>query len=69
MTPGDEYRVKAAELRAKAAHERDPAIRADFDNLASAFLRLAALAERNNLNDISYETPAPKSGDSIPGAK
>jgi hypothetical protein len=57
VTAGDEYRAKAAELRARARRESDANLRAELDNLALAFLRLAAQAERNNLADIVYETP------------
>ena len=60
MTAGDKYRAKAAELRARARRETDANLRAELDNLAMAFLRLAAQAQRNNQADIVYETPAPK---------
>lgn len=60
VTAGDEYRAKAAELRARARRESDANLRAELDNLALAFLRLAAQAERNNQADIVYETPPPK---------
>ena len=43
--PGDAYRLKAAELLAKA--EQNELLRKEFENLAKAFLRLAEQAERN----------------------
>jgi hypothetical protein len=57
MTPRDVYLMRAAELIAKVDGETDPALRAEFDNLARAFLRLAEQAERNEQTDIVYETP------------
>lgn len=60
MTTGDDYRVKAAELRARARWETDPAIGAELEGLARAYLRLADQAERNSLIDLSYETPPRK---------
>lgn len=57
MTPGDEYRVKAAELRAQALHEIDPQTKADREALAAAYLRLAEQAESNSKTDVVYETP------------
>jgi len=63
MTAGDDYRTKAAELRARARRERDTNIRADLENLARAFLRLAEQADRNSQTDIFYETPGEKDED------
>ncbi len=60
MTTGDDYRVKAAELRARARSETDPAIGAELESLARAYLRLAEQAERNSQLDLSYETPPRK---------
>ncbi len=60
MNPWDEYRVKAAELFARAACEADPQIQADFENLAQSYLRLALQAEQNSRLDLTYETPLPK---------
>jgi hypothetical protein len=60
MTSGDEYRKKAAELRAKARFESDPVLRPDLEALALSYVRLAEQADRNQQNDISYEPPPPK---------
>jgi hypothetical protein len=60
VSQADEYRIKAAELRAKATREGDPLIQADFQNLALAYIRLALQADRNQQIDVSYETPSPK---------
>ena len=57
MKPGDEYRAKALEVLAKA--ESNALMRAEFENLAVAYLRLAEQAERNAQLDVTYEPPAP----------
>jgi hypothetical protein len=59
MKPGDEYREKALEFLAKAETENSPLMRAELENLAAAYLRLAEQAERNAQLDIPYEPPAP----------
>lgn len=63
MTPGDQYRLKAAELRAKVKRESNPEVRAELEGLAAAYLRLAEQAERNQRLDLTYETPPPKADD------
>ena len=63
MGPGDEYRVKALEFRAMARSENDLGMRAEFENLARAYLRLAEQAERNSQLDLTYEIPINKSDD------
>ena len=63
MTPGDQYRVKAAGLRAKAQHEANLDMQAELEGFAAAYLRLAEQADRNSHNDISYETPPAKNDD------
>ncbi len=60
MTSGDFYRTKAAGLHAKALHEANPKVRAELEGLAIAYIRLAEQADRNELLDVSYETPPPK---------
>lgn len=60
MTTADEYRVKAADLRAKAQQETNPAMCAQLDSLVLSYLRLAEQAERNSRADMVYETPSPR---------
>jgi hypothetical protein len=43
--PADEYRLKAADMLAKA--EQNDLLREEFENLAKGFLRLADQADRN----------------------
>ena len=59
MTPAEQYRAHAAAMTAKAKVELNPILRAEFENLSRAYLRLAEQAERNALTDLVYETPAP----------
>jgi hypothetical protein len=63
MGPGDEYRVKALEFRAMASCEINPSVRAEFENFARAYMRLAEQAERNSQLDLTYKTPPIKKSD------
>jgi len=57
MAVGDNYRAKALELLAHADTERDPQARAELENLAAAYLRLAEQAERNSGLIIEFDLP------------
>jgi hypothetical protein len=63
MNTWDAYRVKAAELSAKAAGETNAQIQAELESLAQSYLRLALQAEQNSRLDLTYETPLPKDND------
>ncbi len=63
MSQADEYRVRAAEFRAKARHEGDASVRIDLESLARAYVRLAEQAEKNQQLDVTYEPPPPKIGE------
>jgi hypothetical protein len=63
VVPGDKYRAMALELLARAETESDPQIRAEFENLAASYLRLAEQAEVNSRLDVTYEPPPPKIDD------
>ena len=63
MVPGDKYRAKALELLACAETQSNQQIRAEFENLAAAFLRLAEQAERNSQFDVTCAPPPPKIDD------
>ena len=63
MTPGDQYRVRAAELHARAVNKSNSKHRLQFEALAQSYLRLAEQADRNQQLDISYETPPPMEGE------
>jgi hypothetical protein len=63
MTTGDGYRAKALELLARADGEIDSQMRAEFENLAVAFLKLAEQAERNAALTIEFELPSTEEAD------
>jgi hypothetical protein len=65
VVAGGKYRycAKALELLARAETECDPQMRAELENLAAAFVRLAEQAERNSQFDLTYEPPPPKTDD------
>ena len=57
---GDGYRLRAADMLAKAEHNE--LLREDFENLAKAYLRLAEQADRNAQMSLPFEPedePAP----------
>jgi len=47
MSAAGNYRAKAVELLARAETENNQTVRAEFENLAEAFLRVAEQAERD----------------------
>ena len=65
MGSGDKYKycAKALELLARAETESDLEQRAELENLAAAFLRLAEQADRNSQFDLTSELPSPKTDD------
>lgn len=63
MAGADQYRIKAAQLHAQSLAETSIRLRAQYENLARAYLRLAVQAERNSLLDAIYEPPPPKIDD------
>jgi len=63
VTAGAGYRAKALELLGRADVETDLQMRAELENLAAAFLRLAEQAERNTKLTIEFVLPPEKEGD------
>ena len=57
MTTAEQYRVRAAELRAMAEQGTSPTQRQLFESLAQAYMHLAKQADRNSSADLVYETP------------
>jgi hypothetical protein len=54
MASGDDYRIKAADVNARARREASPQMRIELRNLALAYLRLADQADRNaNLGSLT----------------
>ena len=60
MSAADNCRAKAAKLFAKAETESNQTVRAEFENLAEAFLRVAEQAERDAAFAAETELPSPK---------
>jgi hypothetical protein len=59
MSPGDPYRKLAAELRAKAKHNRSAQVALEMEHLALCYLRLADQAENNRFQDAWCEFGPP----------
>jgi len=57
MKSEERYRAKAAESLGRAEVESSPVCKAEFENLASAYLRLAEQAERNTALIVDFELP------------
>jgi hypothetical protein len=57
MKSEERYRAKAAELLGRAEVESSPVFKVEFENLASAYLRLAEQAERNTALIVEFELP------------
>ena len=62
MISAHDYLLKAAEFIAKT-DANDPLVRAEFESLAKAYLRLAELALANAHTDVTYEPQVPKIDD------
>jgi hypothetical protein len=56
MNPADQYRKIAAELRAKAAREKNGRLATEWAHLARCYLRLAEQADQNSFADIWFES-------------
>jgi hypothetical protein len=57
MKSGERHRAKAFELLDTAAIENSPVLKAEFENLATAYLRLAEQVERNTALIVEFELP------------
>jgi len=55
MKPADSYRVRAADLKAKAATEANEQLAGEYQNLARCYIRLAEQADSNSLSDVWIE--------------
>jgi hypothetical protein len=66
MSLSDDYRVKAAEFRAKAERQPDPLFRSMFEKVAKTYLRLAELDDRDRGDARTKLAPWPSSPVSDP---
>ena len=57
MKSEERYRAKAAELLGRAEIENSQVFKAEFENLAAAYLRLAEQVERNSALIVEFELP------------
>lgn len=64
MTPAEQYRALASQLRARARLAETPRLMSEWEHLANCYLRLARQAEANEKLDIVYETPQRPADDS-----
>ena len=70
MAAGDDYRIKAADVHAKAKGETSLRTRAELESLALAYLRLADQAERNaTLVSATEQSVAPLQQQQQPQSK
>ena len=58
MSPAEQYRRLAAELKSKAAAECNVDVAAELNALARSYLRLAEQAEQNGQTDLWLELGA-----------
>ena len=61
MSLSDDYRVRAAEFRAKAERQPDPLFRSMFERVAKTYLRLAELDDRDRGDARTKLAPWPSS--------
>ena len=59
MTEEDQYRIREAMFRTQAQNETDPELRAGFENLARAYLRVAEKIDRHSQTNVVSEPPLP----------
>jgi hypothetical protein len=55
MTTADSYRRMAAQLRSRAANQKNPKLAEQLDHLARCYLRLAEQADQNSRQDLWAE--------------
>ena len=55
MTRAEEYRHLAEKVRARAACEESPILRAEWENLAEGYVRLAEETEASEQLDTLYD--------------
>jgi len=55
MSPTEYYRTLAAQVQAKARKETSPQIRAEWENLAENYMRIADQAERDRRTNFSND--------------
>jgi hypothetical protein len=59
MKTSDGYRIKAARFSAMAREETNRSLQLEYARIAASYIRLAEMADRNLLTDVTYEPPLP----------
>jgi hypothetical protein len=62
VTAAGLYRSRAADCDARARAESDPLVRAEWENMARWYRRLAEQAAKNAQTDVVYENPPERPG-------
>jgi len=55
MTRAEQYRNLADEVRNRASHEASPILKAEWENLAENYVRLAEQSEATSRIDADYD--------------
>ena len=55
MTRAEEYRHLATKVHARASNEESPIVKAEWENLAETYIRLAQQSEENGQIDVFYD--------------
>ena len=66
MNPADQYRTRAAQLRALAQEVDSPFLRSEWQHLARCYVLLAEQADKNAHLDAVYEPAPPRLGNEDP---
>jgi hypothetical protein len=59
MTTADQYRARAAEFEQRALVERDPIQKTEWHKIATAYERLAELADKNHKGGLLIDISLP----------
>ena len=55
MTRAEEYRYLATKVRVRTSHEESPIMKAEWENLAKSYIRLAEQSEESDHIDVFYD--------------
>jgi len=55
MTRAEQYRRLADEVRQRAAREKSPILKAEWENLSQTYVRLAEQSERNGREGATFD--------------
>lgn len=55
MTRAEQYRQLAQHVRERAASEKSPILKAEWENLSETYVRLAEQSDRNDRGGTTYD--------------